>query len=140
MDLFKIFISYLFSFSFVFLVFIYFLKMPAYIAQNNELVHEYYKNYYNIIFDFFLVIAYFLIASFFIYMFQVRDNVLQLCIVALTTFIISTLFLIYFWMRPQGTSFFSRWFHQVGFRAVFFDVLLLLLIYMIMMEFYNLII
>jgi hypothetical protein len=80
-----------------------------------------------------------LIAYFFIYLFQVSNHSLQLLIVLITTLIISASFYIYFIMMPLGTSFFSRWFNKVGFRAVFFDMILLFLIFMIMNQFYMLI-
>jgi hypothetical protein len=80
-----------------------------------------------------------LIAYFFIYLFQVSNHSLQLLIVLITTLIISASFYIYFIMMPLGTSFFSRWFNKVGFSAVFFDMILLFLIFMIMNQFYMLI-
>lgn len=139
MDFFSVLFSYLFSFSLVMLVFVYGLNLPRYITQNEVLVHEYYFDVYsslNVILDFFLIIAYLLIASLFIYLFQVRSHIKQLLIVLLTTCIISSLFMLYFRLSPiYPSSFFSRWFHRVGFRAVVYDMILLALVFIVMMAF-----
>jgi len=135
----KLFISYVFSFCLCSLLLIYALRLPCYISQNKELVEEYYyKNAFTFLsLDFVLIAIYFLIAAFFIWICHVESNALQLIIVALVTLIISGSFCLYFVYTPQSRNFFSRWFHTVSWKAVLYDIFFLMIVFTVMMQFYQ---
>jgi len=142
MNFFTLFISYVFAFCLTFLLFVYSLNLPLFIAQDSSLVNEYYyKNAASTIpLDFFLIIAYLLVAAFFIWILDVRGGALQIVVVLFTTLVISGIFMMYFlWSGGPSTNFFSRWFHKVGFRAVAYDMILLAIVFLIMMTFYKMI-
>lgn len=135
----KLFISYVFSFCLCSLLLIYALRLPCYISQNKELVEEYYyKNAFTFLsLDFVLIAIYFLIAAFFIWICHVESNALQLITVALVTLIISGAFCLYFVYTPQSRNFFSRWFHAVSWKAVLYDIFFLMIVFTVMMQFYQ---
>jgi hypothetical protein len=139
MDFLKLFLSFLFSYCVVVLIFIYLLNLPLYITQNKLLSQEYYFDKFYIIFDFFLIIIYLLITFFFIYLFQIKSNPIQLLIMLIIVFCISSFFLLYYKLNPITNSFFSRWFNQNGFNSVFYYMILFGIVFLIMMQFYSLI-
>ena len=135
----KLFISYIFSFCLCSLLVIYALRLPCFVTQNTELVQEYYyKNAFTYLsLDFVLIAVYLLIASFFIWLLKTESHATQIIIVALVTLIISGAFCLYFYYKPQSRNFFSRWFHAVTWKGVLYDILLLIIVYIVMMQFYT---
>jgi hypothetical protein len=111
-------------------------------TQETTLVDEYYnKNAYLYVpLDFVLVAIYLAIAALFIWIFRATSsNAWQLVVVMVTTFVISGLFMCYFRTSPPSSrSFFSRWFHAAGWKAVFYDMIYVALVFIIMMQFYYL--
>lgn len=140
MDLARLFISYVFSFCLMTLLLVYALRLPSFITQEKTLVNEYYqKNAYMFVpLDFFLVAIYLLITAFFIWLFRVSaSNAWQMIIVLITTFVISGLFMAYFLSLPSSSrNFFSRWFHSAGWKAVLYDMIYVMFIFIVMMQFY----
>ena len=57
----------------------------------------------------------------------------QIVVVALTTATLTSLFCFYFRSYPQSQNFFSKWFHQVGYSSVVYDVILLKIVYIVYM-------
>jgi len=139
MNYLKLFISYIFSFCICTLVVIYALRLPNFITQNKELVAEYYDTnpFTYLCLDFVLIAIYLLIAALFIWLLHIESQALQLITVIIVTLIISGAFMFYFLYTPMSRNFFSRWFHAVSWKAVFYDVLLLSIVFIVMMQFYN---
>jgi len=142
MDLTRLFISYVFSFCLSTLLLVYALRLPSFMTQETSLVDEYYnKNAYLYVpLDFVLVAIYLAIAAIFIWLLRTTSsNAWQLVVVLVTTLVISGLFMWYFRSSPSSSrSFFSRWFHAAGWKAVFYDMIYVTLVFIIMMQFYYL--
>jgi len=128
-------ISYLISFCFITFLFVYILNVPGKITGNQELVDEYYLKGFivNIPFDVLLVLAYLLFAQLIIYGIGVKNIVIRILIVMFTTLCISGYFYNMYLSYPENkNSFFSRWFHAVGIKAVIYDIVSVTAIYGIM--------
>jgi len=128
-------VAYSISFIVITLVGIYGLNLPALISQQPELVNQYYyKNWkFYIPFDWVLVAIYLFLSLY------IADKLIgatsthleNIGIILLTTLVISGSFWAYFVKQPISSSFFSQWFHKAGFKAVLYDMLLLILIYVV---------
>ena len=132
----KIILNYTMAYFFTMFLVVYLLKIPfmmnAYDGDNN-LVEEYYIDNYvkYIIFDYFLVLIYILLASSIIWMFNIKSDCNKILIVILTTIIISSSFGYYYLNNDKTSSFFSRWFHTVGYLAVLYDIILVGMVYIV---------
>ena len=127
-------LSYVLSFFVSTLVLVYLLQLPRWITQQPDLVREYYiqNAVQNLILDFFLVAFYLAIASFFIWLCGFsHQHTLALLTVVLTTIILSGSFFLYFGLKPVNDTFFSRWFHNAGWNAVVYDVILVASIFVL---------
>lgn len=122
----------------VFLV--YMINAPYILTQQSKMIKEYYyDNAFNsFIFDIFLTAAYLLIAQYIIYLLDVENFSLKLVIVALTTLFISGMFYNMYMSYPlDKSSFFSRWFYNAGFSAVIYDIIYLLVLYIITVSIFT---
>lgn len=133
----KRYFSYFLSLSLVTVVQVYILDIPTFISQAPDLVNEYYKKnaISSFIFDFFLLLIYFSAGMYLANILNIKrnDNAGQLVALILSSIAISGAFMIYFLSRNVTKSFFSRWFHRVGIKAVFYDVILVSSVYTLMM-------
>ena len=140
-ELLKRFFAYILSISIVTIIIVYILNLPEFITGETMLVKEYYYDnaLYSFILDIFLVAFYISIAMFVGRLFHInqKDNSQQLLILALTTLIISGVFMIYFINGGSPETFFYRWFKKVGYKALIYDVILVCSIYIVMMIIYN---
>ena len=137
----KILISYIISFTIGLGLITYIFNLPGWITGNQSLVDEYYKINWktNIPIDFLLVSIYILIGVLFIKIFKVESNCYKLFIIYTITYLISGAFCLYFKNFPITDNFFSKWFNNVGWDGVFYDVILILFIYIIYQRVYLLI-
>jgi len=126
-------VSYIFSFAFTTVLLAYIVKLPYLITGNKTLINEYYSKKFvsSAILDIFLFGIYIYISQFFINYFKINNITYKLIAVAITTIIISGSFFIYFINKPSDNTFFSRWFHTVGYKAIVYDVILITFSYMI---------
>mgnify|MGYP003985926787 FL=1 len=126
-------VSYIFSFTFVTVTVAYILKIPYLLTNNKQLVNEYYgKNFSkSALLDLFLFAIYLGISQIIINYLNINTTLYKLITVAISTIIISGSFAIYFLSKPVDKSFFSRWFHGVGYKAVVYDIILLTFSYFI---------
>ena len=127
------FISYLMA-CFVSLFFIVFLfRIPQLLTNNSKLVHEYYfKNFsINIPIEVILVFIYLQISLSLIDFFKIKTEIYKIIIVSIVTIIITGGFCTYFISYKKTDSFFSRWFHTVGYISIIYDIILLLFTYFI---------
>lgn len=133
--------SYFLSLYFVTLLLVYILNLPGFITQSYDLVNEYYyKNMlFSFVLDIFLIAAYITAAMYIGKVIKIKtsDNSQQLLVLIITTVIISTSFMIYFNLGYSSKTFFSRWFKSVGYKAVFYDTIIVCSVYIIMMIIYN---
>jgi len=115
---------------------VYVLHLPTFITGQTKLVQEYYyENFFkSFVLDLFLVLIYLLISQLGIYWLNANHILTRIIIVAFTTLCISGGFYLFFTGRPLDKgSFFSKWFYAAGFRAVLYDIVLLMITYTILM-------
>ena len=125
--------SYLLSLFSVTTVLVYGIELPRRITGETALVKEYYyKNYMSsLVLDIVLVFIYLWIAWFVMRKMNVNTYWKRISIVALVTACISGAFYLYFISNPKTSSFFSKWFHTVQYKAVIYDVILVSAVYMV---------
>tara|TARA_Y100001936_G_scaffold69170_1_gene68144 strand:+ start:252 stop:710 length:459 start_codon:yes stop_codon:yes gene_type:complete len=124
-------LSLIISFSVGIFIITYLFNLPSKITGDYDIVYEYYiKNFIKSIpADLFFVFVYFVIAGIFMKFFNLKSDIDKLITVALTTIILTGLACYYFKSNKLTDSFFSRWFHSVGYSSIIYDVLLLVFIY-----------
>ena len=140
-DYLKILLSYIISFTLGIGLITYIFNFPGWITGNQAMVDEYYKINWkkNIPIDFLLVSIYIVIGLIFIKLLKVESNCYKLFIIYTITYVISGSFYLYFKNNPISDNFFSKWFNSVGWSGVFYDVILILFIYIIYQRVYLLI-
>ena len=123
--------SYLLSLFTVTTTLVYGIDLPTLLTGQKELVSEYYyKNFdESLMLDTVIVGAYIGVGYGIISTFGSKDMFVKLLLVASTSGLISSLFLILFSYGWQKDTFFSRWFEAVGFRAVVYDVIIVTSVY-----------
>ena len=124
-------------YSLVQFIFVYFLDLPSLITSANSLIYEYY--YKNGLFNYFfdlIIYAVYISISYFIITFLNIVN-FKLLIVILTTFSLSTFFMIFFTSYPKNKSFFSRWFYKTRFKSVFYDCIIISITYLAFIYLYK---
>ncbi len=126
-------VSYIFAFAFTTVLLAYVIKVPYLITNNTKLINEYYGKKFvsSAILDVFLFGIYIYISQFFINYFKLNNIFHKLFTVAITTILISGSFFLYFINKPSDNTFFSRWFHTVGYKAIIYDVILITFSYMV---------
>ena len=107
------------------------LRLPQYITQKPSIVNEYYFKGFlsNVPLDLFFIFVYLQIALLVAKLLQIKSETSIVLIVAIITFFITSGFCLYFQSYPMTKSFFSRWFHQVGYSSAIYDVILLVVTY-----------
>jgi len=128
--------AYLLSLTMIMVIYIYILNIPAYISQAPDLVHEYYyKHAISSFITEICFIALYISAAMLVGKWlniNQHDNAQQLITVALTTAVMSSLFMIFFVYFGEPKAFFTRWFTRVGYKAVLYDVILISSVYIMM--------
>jgi hypothetical protein len=127
------FINYCLAFAFTTILLVYIIKVPFILTNNSPLVTEYYIDNYiaNLLLDFFLIGFYILIGLLFIKVFKIEKPSMKLFMIIIATIMISGGFMLYFLNTKKTSSFFSRWFHSVTYRAVIYDIILVGLTYLV---------
>lgn len=137
----KLLAVYTLSYFTITTIFVYLLNLPQIITNDKKgLIKDYYiKNFVNVIvFDYFLISIYLLFNQLLINTFNVKSLFGQLLINIIGTILISGSFMIYFLNKPLNkNSFFSKWFYSVKWKAVVYDILLILLCFILTKMIYN---
>lgn len=137
----KIIFSYTISYIVLNLIFIYLLNLPQIITKDkkNLIQYYYYDNfYYVIIFDYFLIAFYLLFNYYLIKKFKFTKLYQQILVNIFGTLLISGFFLYYFLSKPLNKNiFFSKWFYSVKWRAVYYDILLVVICFIMYKFIYN---
>ena len=132
-------VSYITAFTLITLVCVYILDIPTIISQSPSLVHEYY--YKNAVLSFFLdivlIAVYIAVAMYVAQLCRIESYAFQTVVVAIVSIVISSTFMFYFQHRGDSTLFFVRWFKQVGFKAVLYDMGLVSLTYITMIAIHH---
>ena len=127
--------AYICAFVITLILLVYLLKLPYILTGADDLVNEYYVQHAltNIPLDFLLVTLYLLTAYalFWCVGVQTHQVAFRTVLVVLTAILLSGFFVLYFTKQPVSPSFFSRWFHRVGWSAVLYDAILLMTIYLV---------
>ena len=112
-------------------VLVFVLQVPQHITQKPSIVNEYYFKGFlsNVPMDLFFIFVYLQIALLVAKLLQIKSETSIVLIVAIITFFITSGFCLYFQSYPMTKSFFSRWFHQVGYSSAIYDVILLVVTY-----------
>ena len=126
-------LTYTLSFSTGLLLITYFLQVPHLVTGNRKIVNEYYnKNYLtNVPLDYLFVLLYLLVSYILIELLKLKTVAEQVLAVGLTTAILTFGFCLYFTSYPETPNFFSKWFHTVGYTSIIYDVILLVVIFLI---------
>lgn len=111
----------------------YLLGVPQIVTGNEKIVEEYYeKNYLsNVPLDYLFVSAYLLVSYLFIYLLKLEGKSEQIVTVGITTAVLTSFFCLYFKSKSRTSSFFAKWFNTVGYTSALYDVILLVVIFII---------
>lgn len=127
-------VSYLLAVVLITMIAIYFLDIPTIISGAPDLVHEYYyKNAIaSFVLDTFLIAIYILVAMMISNILKIHKNdyTKRFLITVLSTFIISTIFMLYFKNDKTSDSFFHKWFKKSGMKAVIYDIIFVSCVYL----------
>ena len=136
----KLLIIYTLSYFTVTTIFVYLLNLPQLVTNDKKGLIKYYyvKNFVNVIvFDYFLIMFYLLFNNWLISTFNVKSLFGKIIINIIGTILISGSFMIYFLNKPYNkNSFFSKWFYSVKWKAVVYDILLILLCFILIKMIY----
>lgn len=121
------FISYLVTIT----IAVYILKLPQLITGNKSLVKEYYYDNWktNLFYEIFIVAVYLLATEYFVYITDIHSVFNKIMTSIYVTFLISGTFNIAFNSLEPKTTFFSRWFREVKWLGVIYDLFFILIIY-----------
>ena len=125
-------LCYALSFSLVVVSLVYVLQVPQRITGNPDgIVDEYYfqKAPIALLGDFCFVAAYLGISLLLMHMLRAKTLMAQTLVVGLTTGMLTASACLLFLSQPLNASFFSRWFHSVRFKSVFYDVLIVMAVF-----------
>ena len=120
-------LSFIISFSVTLFIATFLLKIPHKITNHSKLIDEYYFENFStsVPLDFLLVFVYFQISLFAMNILRATTWLSKILVVITTTTFLTGGFCFYFRMNPLNSSFFSRWFHSVGYLSVLYDIILL---------------
>jgi len=123
--------AYLLSFSVITMVLVYGFDLPTLMTGEKELVIEYYyKNFASsLTFDVMVIAAYLCVAKYTILATGLKEPIIRLAVVAITSAIISSGFLALFSLGWHRGTFFSRWFEAAGRKAVAYDIVIVTGVY-----------
>lgn len=123
--------AYVLAFCFIHVLYVYLLNVPFYVTNEKPLVDLYYKTNYssNLILDVFLIGLYLAITEIIVRVSKLEKMHYKILLCLVVTLCISGAFYYYFISRPVQSDFFSKWFHTVGFNAVYYDLLLVSSVY-----------
>lgn len=119
---------FLLSYFLVMGVLVYLIKLPVWITGNESLVHEYYfvQPWKSLGMDLFFILMYLSFTYLIWKLFGITSIVVQGLVFMMCTAFLTAFFWAYYTQSAlDSSSFFSRWFHGVGIRAVLYDIILL---------------
>ena len=118
------------------IIFIYIFKVPNLITNANKLIKEYYyDNFLNsLILDLILFQLYIYAGNYIIKLLKIKNIINKTLIIALTTVIISSIFMFLFLNFSNKELFFYRWFNKVWFLAVIYDMIIVTSVYMLSLK------
>lgn len=116
---------------------VYVLRLPFFLLPaNQDLVREYFMTNFsiNVLIDIVVITAYLALAWWLMRMAGIYDIVDRLLVVVSTTVILSGLFCLVFLRLPASKSFYTRWFRQVGTKALVYDAILVSVTFLLFMS------
>ena len=128
------FITYTIAFSTTLFLCVYVLRIPQIITNQTKLVNQYYHTHFktSVPLDYILVLIYVCIAKYVIALFQIKRQIYKIAIIIVATSLITGSFCYYYRLLPMSSQFFSKWFHKAGYMSIVYDIILLVMTYMIM--------
>ena len=124
---------YTIVYGFVMISIVFLGRIPN-ILTNDNIINFYYKTNFNknIINDYFLIGVYLFIGLYIINKFNIKDNIHQVLIITLVTIVLTGGFMLYFQSKPKTyDQFFSVWFHTASYKSIIYDIILLVLTYLL---------
>ena len=115
------------------IVLIYVFKLPNLITNADKLIKEYYYDdfFKSLILDLILFQLYIYAGKFLINYFKIKNLSNKILIIAITSMIISTIFMFLFLNFSSKDLFFYRWFKKVKFLAIIYDIIIVTSVYIV---------
>ena len=115
------------------IVLIYVFKLPNLITNADKLIKEYYYDdfFKSLILDLILFQLYIYAGKFLINYFKIKNLLSKILIIAITSMIISTIFMFLFLNFSSKDLFFYRWFKKVKFLAIIYDIIIVTSVYIV---------
>ena len=124
---------YTIVYGFVMILVVFLGRIPN-MLTNDNIINFYYKTNFNknIIYDYFFIGVYLLIGLYIIDKFDIKDNIHQILVITIVTILLTGGFMLYFQSKPKTyDNFFSVWFHTVSYKSIIYDIILLILTYLL---------
>jgi hypothetical protein len=130
----KSFLTYILSFTVSYIVFVYGLRLPYHITNDHPIIDEIYikKAHYMLPLDAFFIFTYINTALFIGSYFNIKTLYHKIFIISIVTFLLTTVFCYYFKSKSIDTNnIFSRWFHNIGYSSVIYDIIIVNIVYIV---------
>lgn len=128
------FLTYILSFCISYIIFVYGLRLPYRIANNHPIIDEIYvkKAQFMLPLDVFFIFAYIKTALFIGSYFNIKSLCSEIFTISIVTFLLTTTFCYYFRSSPiNPNNIFSRWFHNIGYSSVIYDIIIVNIVYIV---------
>ena len=119
--------------AFVTIFLVHLVKFPHWLTESPKIIDEYYVKdiFVNTFLDFFYIFVYLQISFYFIDQFNVTSNVSKVSVIAFVTSTLTAFIVYYFRNTKKTQNFFSRFYHQVGYSACIYDIVIVCSVYYI---------
>ena len=125
--------------AFVTIFLVHLVKFPHWLTESPKIIDEYYVKdiFVNTFLDFFYIFVYLQISFYFIDKFNVTSNVSKMSVIAFVTSTLTAFIVYYFRNTKKTQNFFSRFYHQVGYSACIYDIVIVCSVYYIYQHLKN---
>lgn len=119
--------------AFVTIFLVHLVKFPHWLTESPKIIDEYYVKdiFVNTFLDFFYIFVYLQISFYVIDKFNVTSNVSKMSVIAFVTSTLTAFIVYYFRNTKKTQNFFSRFYHQVGYSACIYDIVIVCSVYYI---------
>ena len=121
------------SYAFVTIFLVHLVKFPHWLTESPQIINEYYVKdiFVNTFLDLFYIYVYLHISFYFIDKFNVTSNVSKMSVIAFVTSTLTAFIVYYFRNTKKTQNFFYRFYHQVGYSACIYDIVIVCSVYYI---------
>ena len=127
------------SYAFVTIFLVHLVKFPHWLTESPQIINEYYVKdiFVNTFLDLFYIYVYLQISFYVIDKFNVTSNVSKMSVIAFVTSTLTSFIVYYFRNTKKTQNFFSRFYHQVGYSACIYDIVIVCSVYYIYQHLKN---